>query len=407
MKVMTGNTDTPSRGIYFSRNDIPRKTNQLRIGRTLQFALVFAGLLPYFKTSPMATDNQPQFHIILLLFCITYSLNYRRLIGSGKSWIVAVIGALGLWTAGASVTSAIALGLLPVTVAAFRIIDRAIILSAAKAALCVYWFGILIQVVTPGLIEIMVSNSRVGSERGFTSFTSEPSYLAYVAFAIMIIMLDSKARWYWVFMSVLLAVASQSAAGLVPMAIVLASGYFSPRKFIQGVIALAALFAALLLRAPGGRLDRLIDQFGANPFEVFKDESIAIRISESFGPIVVAYWDAFVPHAYPIGNEIPNPFWYLNSKVALYNHDPSTLLTVLIFILGFPSFPLLAWVILKTYRNLPVCLGLSILSLANIAAGTPYLALIISLGFPIKKPAVQLRSTENPNPQSAWLIRPK
>lgn len=350
---------------------------------------VFAALFPYVKTTPFASDIQPHFAVALCV-CIAVALATRGRAPFSDFALFAsfTLGGSAFLLGGR--VDAVALAILPIAIAVFSRIPRDDLITASKAALICYCAGLMLELLAPAVLDILVSNRRAAHARGFTSFTSEPSYLGLIGLAFCVLFMLGQQKRSWICTSGLLCLASGSLTAIAPLFAILLIRMMRPAQahVFLCIVSLGALFTIIAAQTDS-RIGLLLSAVWADPSAVLFDESISNRIARAFAPIAAAYQSGFMPQPFPAAGEIEVTFGFLAETADTQIERLSSITTVLIYVYGLASVPLILGYLHMARAPFYVMLALGYFCITNISINTPYLYLLLSLplaGHPIQHP---------------------
>lgn len=340
-----------------------------------------AGLafLPYLRSSPFGSDTQPHFLAGLALFALAHAAQTGRL--PFRADLLLLASALGLGAAALG-GGATALGLfaMPLAIGLFATLRVAELGLALRGAIAVYWLGAALGALGPELLDLLTANLRLSQGRGLTSFASEPSYLGLAGLALMAGALTLGLPAGWTGAALGLVLASGSLTAIAPALLVLALAGLNRRR-LPLILSGGALALAVLALSYGGesRLGRLMTVLIDAPQLLLLDVSFANRVVRGIGPLIEAWHSGLRPHRFPQEGEIRVGLSLLAAGSDLHADRLSSLATVLAYVFGWLSLPLL-WLYLRRARA-PAFLWIAIatLAFANLSAATPYLWLLLAL----------------------------
>ncbi len=339
--------------------------------------LILFALLPYFRSSPLATDVQPHFFLALLVYLFIFISQKRYLpLHWSSVFIGGYLGSIYFVLGGG--LQSIALFLLPVSVDLLSGFSRKDMLWALKMATAILFFGIVLQLLNSPVLSILVSNQRVSIQRGFTSFTSEPSYLGILGYFISVAFLIFKAGYRWVIAAVALVVLSASATALVPLVVVFGVYFLRGWRLLFLPLGGAALYFAIgFVAQTDTRIGGLVNMALDSPALLLLDVSVSNRIIRAFGPLYAAASDFFVPHAR--FEQLDIGFAFTAAKADTSVSKLSNIASVFIYSFGFLILPVI-WAYFRHARApLFYWVSLLLIVLLNLSATTPYVFLAISL----------------------------
>ncbi|PIB26510.1 hypothetical protein BFP76_11415 [Amylibacter kogurei] len=359
--------------------------------------VILAALLPYIQTSPLGSDIQPHFYIALAGYIAFKILDDGVMPFSGSVLFVAIItGGAGI-ALGAGVNT-LALFTFPIAIAFFARQDRGSFLWAIKCAIIIYLIGLCLEIIVPNTLHNIVSNQRSSFARGMTSFTSEPSYLGLIALAFVVALLHFHQSYFWVILSCLLALASGSLTAIAPLVVILVLANL--RQDQIHIVAITLLGVAVFYFAiiqTDTRMGVLLRDVSRDFDLIWQDQSFSNRIARALAPIASAWQSGFLPHAFPTPGDIDVNFEFLSATADTEIERLSSLATVMIYVFGVTSFPLIAAYILIAKARLFLIAAIAYFAVTNISISTPYLYLLLSLPLMhrfVTVPAYEL-STQN------------
>ena len=343
-------------------------------------ALLF---LPYFKLTPMGSDTQPYVLATLLALFLYYAIRTGRLPIYPVTLVLSILFFL-IGVASEEYMQGLSLAVFVVAVDFLSRQRMNDIVLGSKIAVLLLLFGAALDVAANNFVSQVVSNYRGSAQRGINSFSSEPSYLGLMGFALLIVFTVFGQNFRWILASSALVLLSASATAIIPFAI------FATLTLIKGWrLALVPIFIGVLVFGLNyaaetdtrfGNLARIVL---VSPELIFEDVSFSNRFIRSFGPLVVSYQNDFLPQGLSADERIEiewvthradEGFWRL-----------SNISSVLVYGLGFLCIPLIYIYLIKATAPLSVWFAVLFFSIVNLSIATPYVWLIFAIPIFLKR----------------------
>ncbi|GHA47593.1 hypothetical protein GCM10008927_10510 [Amylibacter ulvae] len=341
--------------------------------------VILAACLPYLKASPLQTDIQPHFFLLfigLMAFC---TIKDGELPFAATTLIITLAMGIAGLILGAGVNT-LALLTFPIATAFFARQNQTALTQTIKVALIFYVFGLAVEIVAPSILDLVVSNQRGSVARGMTSFTSEPSYLGLIGLAIVVVLLHLRQSFWWITLSCFLVLASESLTAIAPLAVILVLANLRANRIhyvVLTVIVLVILFNGIV--QTDTRMGMLLADVSQDQSLIWNDQSFSNRIARGLAPIASAFQSGFWPHAFPQSGDINVNFDFLANGADTTIERLSSIATVLIYVFGFTSIPLVIGYICIARARLFLIIAVIYFGLTNISISTPYLYLLLSL----------------------------
>jgi hypothetical protein len=168
--------------------------------------------------------------------------------------------------------------------------------------------------------------------------------------------------------------------------ILFASFKRSQMKFL--VVSLA-LLAVLYFWIPSldNRAGKIVRSFRDSPALVLADVSVSNRIGRAAAPVYEAVRSGLVPHRFPRDSDIPIAFGFISGLADTHVERLSSLATVLLYVFGWISLPLLVTYFFRSRAPFFVYAAIAYFSVTNISIATPYLFVLLAvplLGTPVR-----------------------
>ena len=350
------------------------------------YLTILAAMLPYLRTSPFLSDVQPHFYVAFFGFYVwsrpSETMRDRRLppaLALGTSYFALML-AVGDPTLG------LGLLFLPVFTVMLTHEDRAIMDRCFKTATSVYALGCVAEASGfSSILDVLLAETRTSQSRGFHSLTNEPSYLAVVGLALLVYALWSRQAMGWVILTALVILASGSITGIGPAVLVVIVFVLSGRSLKRlaasvVVVAVLALVGSAMIDS-GDRLAQVSTDLWSSPTSVFDDVSAANRISRSIGPGYAALIDGFQPHLQASDQVVYVDFTFLTADSDRSFSRASNLFSILTYVLGWLSLPLLLATALTARGKAFMWVAATYFALTNVSISTPYVAVVFALLF--------------------------
>ena len=348
-------------------------------------------MLPYLKTSPLGTDIQPHFAATLCLLIAVCMATRARAPFSDFALYLSILLGTSAWLLGGRV-DAIALAIIPLAIAVFTRADRKDLVFGLKAALVCYCVGIALEVIAPTVLDALVSNRRAAYSRGFTSLASEPSYLGLIGLVFVILFMVTEQKRTWICASCGLCLASGSLTAIAPLFFIMLIRMLRPNlaHIFIGISCMGILLAMAAAQTES-RVGLLFVSVLTDPTTLLFDESVSNRIARAFTPLASAYYSGFVPHKFPAAGEIDVTFGFLADTADTQIERLSSLATILIYVYGLISLPLILGYLHIARAPLYVMIALGYLCVTNISISTPYLYLMLSLPLLVRHSSIHVQ----------------
>ncbi|NVK49919.1 MAG: hypothetical protein HWE09_09130 [Cyclobacteriaceae bacterium] len=350
--------------------------------------VILSGFLPYFKVTPLDSDVQPYYFLFVASF-LFFSISKRfTVMGMAILFFGSILTLICFLYGG--VVEAVSLLLIILYIAYFRNCseqDIKLMVVVLRWVLWLYLVGCVIEKVAPSLIDSVVANSRGSETRGASSFASEPSFLGFLSFCLIVIFstytqystrTDRIASW------VLLLLAG-SASAIAPALIwVVAKNLKHVGRFalVASLIPLGIWTVVEFFET--SRAAHLIEMAGSG-FHTFLqiDLSFSNRILRGFGPTVYSFQSYLIP-------QNTNQIAQVISSFPLPLHPDaeldriSNLAGVLFYVLGFFSFPIIGYALYQLRTKninefLSKLVALGTLCFAILTPATPFVQLTVAI----------------------------
>ena len=287
----------------------------------------------------------------------------------------------------------------PIAVAVFSRMDQRNLILAAKLSLLVYIFGLGLERLNPDLPGTFVQGYRGSDDRGYRSFTSEPSYLGLAGFALTIVLLYTKQSRIWLAGSILITVASMSMAAIMPMLIAIGLTVIKPRHFPKLLIFVVILIVTYRsIENLDMRFVVIATTMIENPWLIFEDVSFLNRIVRATAPITNAFHDGFIPHVFPDEGDISVVLPFSIIGVDEFVENLPNLLATLIYVYGFLSLPLFFHFARHARGPLYLFFSIFALTMSLLSTGVPFVFAVIALTFRRDRVVFSDRSQRFPQP---------
>lgn len=368
---------------------------KVEIQKVMLILILTATFLPYLKTTSFESDIQPHVMGIFVLFIVLNALLFNNLSISISGFVTALFYMLLVLVLEGNVSDIVRItftffsffvfvGIIPKYPKTVGCFMEGVVLIYFIVAVFQYFCG-------DKIIMAIISNFRTSEGRGVTSLTSEPSYFGIISFSQIILLefFGGKRKRAFQFLALINIFISASLAAIAPAILCLIFYFFKASKIsILFVFIITILFFIIVLLNyfPDLRIAKLINIILDDPVLIIsKDISFVNRVTRTFGPIYLAFYDGFTPHYFSL---IESDFHRIND---IKDIPPEAVITRLsnivsyfLYGFGFFSLPLFIYYFYIVYKyKTPFFLLFAIIyfMLANISIVTPYALLVFSIPF--------------------------
>lgn len=177
---------------------------------------------------------------------------------------------------------------------------------------------------------------------------------------------------------------SGSATAVAPLLVYLALIFMRGRMlFLLPLFLWCTWLLISYIATTDTRLGALVYTVLNSPQLIFLDISLSNRIIRGAGPIIAALQDFFIPHDF--SSSIKVSFDFLPPQADDTIERLSSLATILLYGLGWFSFPLIIAYFRASAFSLPLAFLVVFFSIANITFATPYLWIFLSIPMLVKR----------------------
>ncbi|KZZ56738.1 MULTISPECIES: hypothetical protein [unclassified Oleiphilus] len=266
------------------------------------------------------------------------------------------------------------------------------ILFVARLMGVIYLLGVVLGSLRPELLHSLVSNYRTSELRGAASFASEPSFLGFIGFSLLVI-IDNLAKYKKnitdTYIPLLLVFLSGAVSVIGPTLIWLVLNNIS----VQDKFKFFVRFCFILCIISGGvsyysetlkntRAGLIVQQAMDNGLDlVGLDKSLSNRIARGVGPVVFGVNNMLQPQDIEALDEVVESL-----EISLHRETEikriSNFSGIFFFILGVIGGPLLAYVFLKSAseakNSISAFFAVCVLFFSLLSPATPYVHMVIA-----------------------------
>lgn len=368
---------------------------KVEVQKIMLILILTATFLPYLKTTPFESDIQPHVMGFFILCIILNALLFNKLSMPISGFIAALFYILLVLALEGSFFDIVRItftffsfflfvGIMPKYPKTVGCFIEGVVLIYFIVAVFQYFCG-------DKIIMAIISNFRTSEGRGVTSLTSEPSYFGIISFSQIILLefFGGKRKRVFQFLALINIFISASLAAIAPAILYLIFYFFKASKIsILFIFIITILFFIIVLLhyLPDLRIAKLINIILDDPvLLISKDISFVNRITRTFGPIYLAFYDSLSPHYFSV---VESDLHRINDIKGVPSEAEitrlSNIVSYFLYGFGFLSLPLFIYYFYISYRyKTPFFLLFAIIyfMLANISIVTPYALLVLSIPF--------------------------